>query len=713
MSTEGISVQTIRPQGNQFVQFKQDDNNKKQFSIVDPYVLGNLFSIACSSTSAESLTGKSMLLFGNWKVIKLNDKKVLVNIKSISQGLGINTKDLKSAKSSVELHYVIDNHIKNLNIQQYAKVVEQNQHKGPFLSNFIQFYNQYKEFKDLPVKKYMEIAKQNPPPSLEDIKKTIDILQAIPNLPLNKINKYLAFTKLYPQFNNLPVDEYLELVGQNPEPTPENIKGYLEKVLMYPQFKKVSIKETLEFFQQNPAQKRIERTVKLLDLKLNMPRILKLDMPKITLLETFINEKVANKSFGHYSHKTKVQIGGKMVELPLSVTITKSKSGGIKVFLHLAPLGKGATKKANRVFEWNSAKLGARVRLRRSLREEKERHAPRIIAEAQILRFLEDKEVDGVIKLSRAEDVKADIPGTLVELMDSDLENVAQSKEYSAQQKLEMMVQVAETLSEVHENNVVHLDIKPANMLCRRENGSIIVKVSDFDAAALFDPVKGLNIHRIGRSGTPFYSAPEGIDRIDIMETELKKGNQKTLNKVMKQLKENKKQLDKLNKKYKFNLPEELQRDKDISGKLDFNKLCDLNEQCAMTEMAITIMKKYGKDKDKGAVQPQLNRLRQQWGESLDAYNFGKSLQEMIYGRTALRYPGRRVIEIVSENQKPRHFKMNEMKGKVPLEIKQLNQLISELTHVDPMKRPSLKEVRDRLSKIDLSKFNITSVLPN
>jgi serine/threonine protein kinase len=79
---------------------------------------------------------------------------------------------------------------------------------------------------------------------------------------------------------------------------------------------------------------------------------------------------------------------------------------------------------------------------------------------------------------------------------------------------VQLLSQVAAALELVHHKGIVHRDIKLENlMLCRKEDGTELVKVLDFGIAAMLDPARGLatTTSQGNITGTPLYMAPEAI----------------------------------------------------------------------------------------------------------------------------------------------------------------------------------------------------------
>lgn len=88
--------------------------------------------------------------------------------------------------------------------------------------------------------------------------------------------------------------------------------------------------------------------------------------------------------------------------------------------------------------------------------------------------------------------------------------------------RLDIIIQIAEALAQVHALGVLHKDLKPANVLIVPEGvGGVRIRLGDFGSGRLLDPARleALDITRMGfttlvdeattSSGTPLYYAPE------------------------------------------------------------------------------------------------------------------------------------------------------------------------------------------------------------
>ncbi|XP_053200690.1 twitchin-like isoform X3 [Panonychus citri] len=70
------------------------------------------------------------------------------------------------------------------------------------------------------------------------------------------------------------------------------------------------------------------------------------------------------------------------------------------------------------------------------------------------------------------------------------------------------MRQICEGVKHMHEKNIIHLDLKPENIMCQTKNSSA-VKIIDFGLAAKLDPNEVIKIS----TGTAEFAAPEIVER--------------------------------------------------------------------------------------------------------------------------------------------------------------------------------------------------------
>lgn len=96
------------------------------------------------------------------------------------------------------------------------------------------------------------------------------------------------------------------------------------------------------------------------------------------------------------------------------------------------------------------------------------------------------------------------VPYFVMEFVEgTDLAKIIAGKKYDFGQKVDAIIQMCKALAYAHRNGVIHLDIKPANILIDAEGN---VKVADFGIAHLFG---GETTEDTPVMGTPSYMSPE------------------------------------------------------------------------------------------------------------------------------------------------------------------------------------------------------------
>ena len=78
--------------------------------------------------------------------------------------------------------------------------------------------------------------------------------------------------------------------------------------------------------------------------------------------------------------------------------------------------------------------------------------------------------------------------------------------------EVKIMGQISRGITFLHNQNIVHRDIKPGNILLKNENAKVIVKLRDFGLSKFLDP-NGATSSMSSNVGTQWFQAPEFWDR--------------------------------------------------------------------------------------------------------------------------------------------------------------------------------------------------------
>jgi serine/threonine-protein kinase len=102
-------------------------------------------------------------------------------------------------------------------------------------------------------------------------------------------------------------------------------------------------------------------------------------------------------------------------------------------------------------------------------------------------------------------------PYYAMELLPGIVEPERLSRDFSLREKIRVLVQAARGLAYLHENGIVHRDVKPDNMVtCEIAPGAFVSKVTDLGIAKDLEASLGLTMTN-AIMGTPYYMSPEQI----------------------------------------------------------------------------------------------------------------------------------------------------------------------------------------------------------
>ncbi|KAK8181753.1 kinase-like domain-containing protein [Phyllosticta capitalensis] len=180
-----------------------------------------------------------------------------------------------------------------------------------------------------------------------------------------------------------------------------------------------------------------------------------------------------------------------------------------KPYQEIGRIGKGGSSDVYRVMAEN----GKLFALKRVKLEDADENAVRgYKGEIDLLRKLEG--VERVVRLFDWEvDEEKQILSVLMDIGESDLARILRMKIDPEDARLDLSFtryywkEMLECVASVHEHDIVHSDLKPANFLLIQGR----LKLIDFGIANAIDIEHTVNVHRDSHVGTPNYMSPESL----------------------------------------------------------------------------------------------------------------------------------------------------------------------------------------------------------
>lgn len=108
---------------------------------------------------------------------------------------------------------------------------------------------------------------------------------------------------------------------------------------------------------------------------------------------------------------------------------------------------------------------------------------------------------------------------TLTELCDDTLYNYMKENEFTYEQKINILIQILSGLEFLHKNNIIHRDIKLSNILVKKKDNTLCIKISDFGCSKIMDGEILTPIPSENDLGTFFYISPELLNNCEYDET--------------------------------------------------------------------------------------------------------------------------------------------------------------------------------------------------
>lgn len=153
-----------------------------------------------------------------------------------------------------------------------------------------------------------------------------------------------------------------------------------------------------------------------------------------------------------------------------------------------------------------------------------ERGVDEVFAEARALWALDHPSIIRLLDCGYADPVKGERPHFVMHYFDGPtLAEQARRSPLTADDLVSVARQMAEGLQAAHQRNILHRDVKPGNVLLRRDGDGWRVKLIDFGLALRRDTVRstvtgGQTLHGSSIAGTLDYAAPEQMGRLEGVE---------------------------------------------------------------------------------------------------------------------------------------------------------------------------------------------------
>ncbi|MEG4940393.1 ATP-binding sensor histidine kinase [Microcoleus sp. F4-D5] len=133
-----------------------------------------------------------------------------------------------------------------------------------------------------------------------------------------------------------------------------------------------------------------------------------------------------------------------------------------------------------------------------------------LLHEAEILKNLN---LPGIVKLYKLEQYNHFPVLILEDFGGISLKKILSNNQLELQQFLQIGIKLAETIGQLHENQIIHKDIKPSNIIVNIETGD--VKIADFAIASLLPRESPTLSHPPLLEGTLAYMSPEQTGRMN------------------------------------------------------------------------------------------------------------------------------------------------------------------------------------------------------
>lgn len=138
----------------------------------------------------------------------------------------------------------------------------------------------------------------------------------------------------------------------------------------------------------------------------------------------------------------------------------------------------------------------------------------RVVSESFSRRFLSEAKALGrldranIVRVFNVDEDKGSVYIAMEFVEGEPLSEIMQKKKFSPEEIIHFGVTIAETLDYAHKKGIVHRDVKPSNILIRKDG---FLKITDFGIAHIHDPSAPEQTQDGEILGTPAYMSPEQV----------------------------------------------------------------------------------------------------------------------------------------------------------------------------------------------------------
>ncbi|MDY6904231.1 MAG: diguanylate cyclase [Thermodesulfobacteriota bacterium] len=128
-------------------------------------------------------------------------------------------------------------------------------------------------------------------------------------------------------------------------------------------------------------------------------------------------------------------------------------------------------------------------------------------------KLIQHANVDGIVQIFDIIDAETGVALVMEDFFGISLKSLLMRERLDLERFLDLAIRLAETIGNLHKNNIIHRDIKPSNILYNADRN--VLKITDFGLAAELDRIEEELYHPETMEGTLAYMSPEQTGRMN------------------------------------------------------------------------------------------------------------------------------------------------------------------------------------------------------